>query len=131
MKTPIFTGSAVALVTPFNENGVDYEKLADSNYSATAADTWEYSGISITLDKPALIAVYYSYDNTRTKGVAVCTGTDSVTTAKMSIEDSVDGSHQLVGILPTGTYYVWVKASGVSSNNIKVYKLMTLESNPF
>ncbi|MBQ4146041.1 MAG: 4-hydroxy-tetrahydrodipicolinate synthase [Clostridia bacterium] len=29
MKTPIFTGSAVALVTPFNENGVDYEKLAE------------------------------------------------------------------------------------------------------
>lgn len=29
MKTPIFTGSAVALVTPFNENGVDYEELAE------------------------------------------------------------------------------------------------------
>lgn len=27
MKTPIFTGSAVALVTPFNETGVDYETL--------------------------------------------------------------------------------------------------------
>lgn len=29
MKTPIFTGSAVALVTPFNENGVDYAKLEE------------------------------------------------------------------------------------------------------
>ncbi len=29
MKTPIFTGSAVALVTPFTENGVDYPKLAE------------------------------------------------------------------------------------------------------
>lgn len=29
MKTPIFTGSAVALITPFNESGVDYEKLGE------------------------------------------------------------------------------------------------------
>ncbi len=30
MKTnPIFTGAAVALVTPFNENGVDFEKLGE------------------------------------------------------------------------------------------------------
>ncbi len=29
MKTPVFTGSAVALVTPFTENGVDYPKLAE------------------------------------------------------------------------------------------------------
>jgi len=28
-KEMIFTGSAVALVTPFNENGVDYEKLGE------------------------------------------------------------------------------------------------------
>lgn len=29
MKKPIFTGSAVALITPFNENGVDYDKFAE------------------------------------------------------------------------------------------------------
>lgn len=29
MKTPIFTGSAVAIVTPFTETGVDYTKLAE------------------------------------------------------------------------------------------------------
>ncbi len=29
MKTPVFTGSAVALITPFNESGVDYPKLAE------------------------------------------------------------------------------------------------------
>ncbi len=29
MKKPIFTGSAVAIVTPFNENGTDYPKLAE------------------------------------------------------------------------------------------------------
>lgn len=29
MKTPIFTGSGVALVTPFTENGVDYDKLGE------------------------------------------------------------------------------------------------------
>lgn len=29
MKTPIFTGSAVALVTPFTTDGVDFEKLAE------------------------------------------------------------------------------------------------------
>ena len=29
MKTPIFTGSAVAIVTPFTENGVDFPKLAE------------------------------------------------------------------------------------------------------
>ncbi len=29
MKQPLFTGSCVALITPFNENGVDYEKLEE------------------------------------------------------------------------------------------------------
>lgn len=29
MKTPIFTGSGVALVTPFTDNGVDYDKLGE------------------------------------------------------------------------------------------------------
>lgn len=29
MKTPIFTGSGVALITPFTETGVDYEKLGE------------------------------------------------------------------------------------------------------
>ena len=29
MKNPIFTGSAVAIVTPFTETGVDYDKLAE------------------------------------------------------------------------------------------------------
>ena len=29
MKTPIFTGAAVAIVTPFTEDGVDFPKLAE------------------------------------------------------------------------------------------------------
>lgn len=29
MKNPIFTGSAVAIVTPFTENGIDFEKLEE------------------------------------------------------------------------------------------------------
>ena len=29
MKKPLFTGSAVALITPFKENGVDYDKFAE------------------------------------------------------------------------------------------------------
>ena len=29
MKDPIFTGSGVALVTPFTDSGVDYDKLAE------------------------------------------------------------------------------------------------------
>ncbi len=29
MKTPIFTGSGVALITPFTENGVDFDKLGE------------------------------------------------------------------------------------------------------
>lgn len=29
MKNPIFTGSAVAIITPFTENGVDFPKLAE------------------------------------------------------------------------------------------------------
>lgn len=29
MKTPIFTGSAVAIITPFTENGVDFAKLEE------------------------------------------------------------------------------------------------------
>ena len=29
MKEPIFTGSAVAIVTPFTETGVDFDKLEE------------------------------------------------------------------------------------------------------
>ena len=43
MKTPVFTGSSVAIVTPFNENGVDYDafgKLIDEQIACgTAAIT--------------------------------------------------------------------------------------------
>lgn len=28
-KTPIFKGSCTAIVTPFNENGIDYDKMAE------------------------------------------------------------------------------------------------------
>ena len=28
MKRPVFTGSATALVTPFTDRGVDYDRLA-------------------------------------------------------------------------------------------------------
>ena len=29
MKTPIFTGACVAIVTPYNENGIDFDKLGE------------------------------------------------------------------------------------------------------
>lgn len=29
MKSPLFIGSAVAIITPFNDNGVDYDTLGD------------------------------------------------------------------------------------------------------
>ena len=29
MANPIFTGSGVAIVTPFHENGVDFERLTE------------------------------------------------------------------------------------------------------
>ena len=29
MKNPIFTGSAVAIITPFNDSGIDFAKLEE------------------------------------------------------------------------------------------------------
>ena len=29
MKTPIFTGACVAIVTPYHENGIDFDKLGE------------------------------------------------------------------------------------------------------
>ena len=34
-KTPIFTGSCTAIVTPYLENGVDYEKYAELDRKST------------------------------------------------------------------------------------------------
>ena len=28
-KTPIFKGSCTAIVTPFNDNGIDFDKMAE------------------------------------------------------------------------------------------------------
>lgn len=56
MKEPIFTGSGVALVTPFNETGVDYDKLSEmlefhiahkSDSLAICATTGESAAMSL------------------------------------------------------------------------------------
>lgn len=56
MKEPIFTGSGVALVTPFNDTGVDYDKLSEllefhiahkSDSLAICATTGESAAMSL------------------------------------------------------------------------------------
>lgn len=102
-----------------------------SNYSASEANAWEYSNISFTLEKPALVGVFYNYNNSPTKGVAISLSNNSLASSKIVNEVTSGSAIQAIGILPAGTYYVLVKAGGTGANQIRVYNLMTLDFIPF
>lgn len=71
MKVPVFTGSGVALITPFNQGGIDFDKLAEliefhienntdallicgtTGESATMPDEEHKSAIKFTVEKAA------------------------------------------------------------------------------
>lgn len=135
--TQIELGDTATPYQPYAKTNVELTQklsdkiLASGNYLTSAANTWEYSGISFTLDKPALVGAFYNYNNSATAGIAIGTSSTNSGSTKMSNEDSLGSAHQTIGVLPAGTYYVWVKALGTSSNQIKVYNLMNLDFVPF
>lgn len=78
----LFQGSAVALVTPFNENGIDFEKLGDLieyhiKNSTDAIVVCGTTGEATTMsDKEQLSVIKYAVDKTN-KRIPVIAGTGS------------------------------------------------------
>ena len=108
MKTPIFTGSAVALITPFTETGVDYEGLGrlidwQIQEGTDAIVSCGTTGESSTMSHEEHIEVV-RYTVQRTAGrVPVIAGTGSNSTAEalsLSQEAEKAGADALLLVTP-------------------------------
>ena len=91
--------------------------LLDSTWAATAANTWECTGKTFTLDDRSLVEVRLNYSNTPVYGVAVASRNDDVAFCTYMSESSTGSSKRIVCFLPAGTYYIWGKVAAASKNN--------------
>lgn len=100
------------------------EVILSSSYTSVAANTFENTGKSFTLDSPALIVVTIPYYNASVKGIAI-TKTNSLGDAYIVKEAvSLSTGLQAIGILGAGTWTIFASYIAASkSNPIKVFKI--------
>ena len=108
MKTPIFTGSATAIVTPFHDGKVDYKKLSElidfQIAGGTAAivicgTTGEGSTLSLE-EHTATVDFCVKHVNSRVKVVAGTGSNDTQAALFMSQEAEKSGADALLMVTP-------------------------------
>ena len=108
MKQPIFTGSGVAIITPFNENGIDFESLGNLidfhlENSTDAIIVCGTTGEAATMpDEEHLSAIEYTVKRVN-KRIPVIAGTgsnDTVHGIKLSQEAERLGADALLVVTP-------------------------------
>ena len=108
MKNTVFTGSGVAIITPFNENGIDFEsfgKLIDFHLenSTDAIIVCGTTGEAATMpDAEHLSAIEYTVKRVNGK-IPVIAGTgsnDTVHGVKLSVEAEKLGADALLVVTP-------------------------------
>lgn len=125
MRKPVFTGAATAIVTPFNDKGIDYEtfdKLIDfqlnNNISALVVCGTTGESSSMT-DEERINAVWYAVKKVRGR-IPVIAGTGSNNTAhavKLSAEACVVGADALLVVTP---YYNKCTQNGLISHYTEI-----------
>ena len=118
MKTPVFTGTATAMVTPYNEEGVDYalfsrliDRQAENGVSAVAvcATTGE-APVLTDPERSLLIATAVRSAAGRMKVVAGIGGNDTAKAAKAAREAEILGAD---AVLLTAPYYNRASRNGL------------------
>ncbi|HHU22362.1 MAG TPA: 4-hydroxy-tetrahydrodipicolinate synthase [Clostridiales bacterium] len=110
MKTPIFTGSGTAIITPFTENGIDYEKmgqLLDFQYEngTSAIIVCGTTGENATQpvdEHEELVDFVVKYTAGRMKVVAGVGSNDTMTSLRLATSAKASG---VDGILMVTPYY--------------------------
>ena len=110
MKIPVFTGSATALVTPYDENGVDYELLAqvirrqaDNGTAALVVCATTGESPVLTDSERAMITGFCVRESAGRMKVVVCVGgNDTRKAAAAAREAEVLGAD---GVMLTTPYY--------------------------
>ena len=92
-------------------------------YTASSAKAWEYTGVSFTLAKPALVACISSYYNCGVFGLSF-SGTSGSTgdwNYRARIENDIGGEQTLTTFLTAGTWYVWAKLADTTTNGTRIF----------
>ncbi len=115
--------------SPFG-NAEFIQLFSNESYAFTAADTWEYTGLSIIVPEGHLyiLRILQAYNGTKPLGVGVHSATTISSWNAPSYNVQSPNTSQACNsgtfILPeNSTYYVWGKAAGVNTNRFTVYGL--------
>jgi len=109
------------------QNANKHIELLSSYYYATAADTWEYTGASFTINERSLVEVRLNYNNTPVYGLGVSPRNDDVAFCEYINETTTGSSKKIVCSLGAGTYYIWGKVGAANKrDNIMAYKIINL-----
>ena len=108
MKKTVFTGSGVAIITPFNENGIDFESLGNLidfhlENSTDAIIVCGTTGEAATMpDEEHLSAIEYTVKrvNGRIPVIAGTGSNDTVHGVKLSVEAEKLGADALLVVTP-------------------------------
>ena len=118
MKTPIFTGSCTAIVTPYRESGIDYTKMGELLDMQIAGDTSAIvvcgtTGENATQPLPEheeLVDFCCRHVNGRMKIIAGVGSNDTMTSVRLATSAKASG---VDGILMVTPYYNKTNAAGL------------------
>ena len=118
MKKPVFTGSATALVTPFTDRGVDYDRLAaaldrQAEGGTAAVVVCGTTGEAATLseaERASIIEFTAVYTRSRMKVIAGIGGNDTLAAANAARRAERLGADAL---LLTTPYYNKTSSEGI------------------
>lgn len=118
-----------------NENNI-LSRYDTTAFACSAANTYEYTGISITCPANKLIEIWVVDEkgSTMPSGILICDSNSDITTAgsviaenseQFTVSDNAVWARELHCIPPRirntdKTFYVWVKRTSTASNNIHV-----------
>lgn len=108
MKSPLFIGSAVAIITPFNDNGVDYDTLGDliefqiKNSTDTIVICGTTGEASTMPDEEHIAVVKFTVDkvNKRVPVIAGSGSNDTRHAIKLAQELEKAGADALLAVTP-------------------------------
>lgn len=116
-----------------NKNNISWTKTT-LQFSATAADTYEYTGLSIACPANTLLEIWAIDDNSNSRITAIAvtdsnTSIDSVggvigeNAEPLSMDAGAQWAREVHCVTPrlygsVRNYYVWVKRGGTGSNNV-------------
>ena len=129
-KTSIASGATFTLGTNYTAGTVadiiPNDQLYRDNYTTVTANAWEYTGVSFTLDTPAIVWAKAEYNSAIPLGIAINDSSIYFSQSDLLASNDLNVSKTVTGFLESGTFYVWVKYKETGTNHITIRKLIQL-----